>query len=313
MRKDILNKIHDGHQGIAKCRARIRDSVWWPGVSKDIEDLIKRCQVCLRETTNKHEPLMPSEYPERPWQKVAMDLFHLEKSWYLLLTDYYSRYPEIALLQSLKESEVIKHTKSIFARHGTPETACSDNGSQFGTLLTSAFTQFSKDWGFTHVTSSPKFPQSNGFVESAVKIIKRALKKSEDPYKALQSYRATPLSNGFSPAELLMGRRIQTSVPIATSKLYPKIPNRNVLLEREECRRSQQKQTYDRRHNTRELPELNIGDKVWVVDLRRTGVIKCKHKIPRSYIITDKREIRRNRFHLVPLPNEDGSSTVYEA
>ncbi|GAB6024378.1 hypothetical protein CHUAL_009544 [Chamberlinius hualienensis] len=61
--------------------------------------------------------------------------------------------------------------------------------------------ELAKSAEFTHCTSSPIFPQSKGFVEAAVKI-KEILWKVEDGYKAFQL--ATPLSNDFSPAELLL-------------------------------------------------------------------------------------------------------------
>ncbi|XP_014829957.1 PREDICTED: probable fructose-2,6-bisphosphatase TIGAR A, partial [Poecilia mexicana] len=62
-------------------------------------------------------------------------------------------------------------------------------------------------YDFRHVTSSPYFAQSNGEAERAVKMVKSLLKKNTDPYKALLAYRVTPLNQGPSPAELLMGRR----------------------------------------------------------------------------------------------------------
>ena len=312
MRQEILSKLHEGHLGIVKCRARARESVWWPGVSKEIEEYIKKCSNCVMESTNLHEPLIPSEFPKRPWQKVGMDLLYLERTWYLLVMDYYSRYPEIAKLSSLKEVEVILHLKSMFARHGTPELVYCDGGTHFAPLLTSTFSQFAKEWGFARAISSPKFPQSNGFAEAGVKLVKRCMKKSEDPYVALQSYRATPLENGFSPAELLMGRKLRTSVPMKSSLLNPKTPDPKDLAQKEEKRRNKQKTWYDRRHGVRDLKELTVGDKVWITDLRRTGIIKGKSGEPRSYIVdTEKRTVRRNRFHLIPFPDENESETLY--
>jgi len=38
MRHETLQKIHQGHQGIQRCRLRVKISVWWPGVSKDISN-----------------------------------------------------------------------------------------------------------------------------------------------------------------------------------------------------------------------------------------------------------------------------------
>ncbi|UYV70685.1 K02A2.6-like, partial [Cordylochernes scorpioides] len=122
LRKDILEKLHQGHFGINKCISRAKESVWWLGISQEIERMVSSCTKCLKERKPKHEPLMPSEFPIRPWQKVGMDLFYLNGRWYLIVCDYYSRYPEISLLQNLTAQEVISRLKSIFARHGTPET-----------------------------------------------------------------------------------------------------------------------------------------------------------------------------------------------
>ena len=74
MRPSILEKIHhEGHQGITKCRERAKQSVWWPGLSKQIEDLVESCDRCAKERVNQAEPMIPSDVPERPWQKVGSD------------------------------------------------------------------------------------------------------------------------------------------------------------------------------------------------------------------------------------------------
>ncbi|UYV77712.1 K02A2.6-like, partial [Cordylochernes scorpioides] len=78
MRKDVLNRIHAGHQGITKCRARAKDHVWWPGIAQEIQDMVKTCEKCIENQPLKHEPLIPNDFPEQPWQKVEMDLFHYE-------------------------------------------------------------------------------------------------------------------------------------------------------------------------------------------------------------------------------------------
>ena len=47
------------------------------------------------------------------------------------------------------------------------------------------------------------------------------LKKEQDPAKAPMSYPATPLENGYSPAEMLFGRKITTTVPVFPDHLKP--------------------------------------------------------------------------------------------
>lgn len=59
--------------------------------------------------------------------------------------------------------------QDMFACHGIPEEIMSNNGPQF---ISNDFNKFSKEWQFNHVTSSPRFPQSNGLAEAAVKTVK---------------------------------------------------------------------------------------------------------------------------------------------
>ena len=69
--------------------------------------------------------------PDEPWQKVATDLFHLDGKNYFLVIDYLSNYPEIALLSKMSAICVIKHMKSIYAKHGIPQIIYSDNGPSY--------------------------------------------------------------------------------------------------------------------------------------------------------------------------------------
>lgn len=260
--------------------------------------MIRKCIVCAEERSARHEPLIPSEFPERPWQKVGMDLFYDNGKWYMVVCDYYSRYPEVVTLQSLRGDEVVKHLKSIFARHGVPELVYSDNGTQFSPSTSSQFQEFARDYEFAHSTSSPIFPQSNGFAENSVKIVKKILKKNKDPFKALMEYRASPLSNGYSPAELLFGRKIRTVLPCLPSLLEPAAVDGSRIKQWEERRRDQQKGYYDRRHGAREK-NLEKGEKVWVRDRREWGVIIEKANAPRSYWVqTENGKYRRNSYDL---------------
>ena len=265
LQPDILQKLHNGHQGITKCRARARNSVWWPGISKDLETEVKKCTACCKAQMQVTEPLIPTQFPQLPWQRVGTDLFEHNASNYVLVVDYFSRYIEIAKLSSTDANTVVNHLKSIFARHGIPQVIISDNGPQYSAAV---FSKFAEDYGFVHMTSSPKYPQANGEAERVVRTIKSLLKKcsgkAEDPYLALMAYRATPLACGYSPAELLMGRAIRTTVPISSGKLTPAVPDLAILREQEKRTNDQQKNEFDCRHRARSLTPLNHGDRVWL-------------------------------------------------
>ena len=80
------------------------------------------------------------------------------------------------------------------------------------------FKSFAAEYGFKHVTSRPRYPQSIGTAERAVKTVRSMFEKNEDQYMALLILRSTPLENGFSPAELLMNRKVRTILPMTEAQ-----------------------------------------------------------------------------------------------
>ena len=128
MRKEILGRIHEGHFGISKCRERTNQSVWWPSISQEIKDIVSKCKYCIeKKPTQRKEPLFPLQLPDRPFQKVGVDLCKYNKECYLVTEDYYSRYLEILYLQQTTSQTVIGKLKTCFARYGIPNTEVIDN------------------------------------------------------------------------------------------------------------------------------------------------------------------------------------------
>ena len=189
----------------------------------------------------------------------------------------------------------------MFARHGIPEQVLSDNGPQFAAH---SFAQFAEEYGFTHITASPRYPQANGEVERAVKTVKELLKKSSDPYKTLLAYRSTAWESGLSPAELLMGRRIRTTVPTVPANLNPEWSFLDQFKNKDASLKARQKKNFDLRHSAKTLPTLVPGETVWISDQKQEATVMNKSGTPRSYIVeTQKRQVlRRNRRHLTPIP-----------
>ncbi|KAG1924658.1 protein NYNRIN-like [Pimephales promelas] len=223
---------------------------------------------------------------------------------YLLVVDYFSRYVEIELLSPTRSTDVVVYLKSIFSRHGICKVLRSDNGPQF---FGSHFKAFAAEYGFVHVTSSPKFPQSNGEAERAVQTMKNLLTKASDPYLALLAYRATPLQNGYSPAELLMGRHLRTTVPALPALLTPVLPDYNALEAKEREKRRNDAKYFNKRHGARNLEPLVPGEDVWITDSRVQGTVISAHTTPRSYIVqVPQGTLRRNRHHLVSLQTNGG-------
>ncbi len=277
------------------------------GISQHIAQIVQQCVECAKYATHNKEPLITTQLPEYPWQIVGTDLFEIDKTYYLLIVDYFSRYPEVFQLKSTTSTMVINVMKQVFSRHGIPEIVRSDNGPQYASL---EFAEFSSSYDFQHITSSPKYPQSNGEAERMVQTIKRMLKKPQEMYMALLSYRSTPLPwCGLSPAELCMGRRLRTSIPQATKQMMPEWQYLEEFREKNKEYKKTQKHNFDKRHRTRDLPEIPEGSQVWIKSEKQPieGTVLSSAGQPRSYVVdTPTGQLHRNRSHLKIIPQQSG-------
>ena len=260
-RPSTIKSLHESHIGVESTLRRARDIVYWPGITAALKDYLSKCPICNRYRPEQpKEPMIPHDVPRVPWEKVGVDLFELQKQEFLIAVDYYSGMFEVQDLQSTTATRVVTILKSWFARHGLPKVVVSDNGPPFGS---SAFQSFSEEWDFQHVTSSPRYPHSNGRVENAVKTCKSLLKKAkddkQDPLLALLEWRNTPTEGmDASPAQLFFSRRTRTRLPIAQQLLEP-----NVIDEvHRKIQRRKQKQKRNHERDARELPPLHRGDAI---------------------------------------------------
>ncbi|XP_053326251.1 uncharacterized protein K02A2.6-like [Spea bombifrons] len=250
LRKLMLEKIHEGHLGIEKCRKRAREVMFWPRMNQDISDIVASCDTCLKyHVCNAKEPLQPHPVPERPYQKVGVDLFTCNNTDFVIINDYHSLYPE-----------------------------------------------------------------SNGLIEKSVGIVKKLMQKSEESksefYKALLAYRSTPLACGYSPAQLLMGRRLRTNLPMKDDLLARRTGAQ--VKQFKENQKEKQKVYFDSR--VKSLPELHKGEKVRIKDKDNTWTQKGsidEQVQPRSYTIRTEegRIIRRNRRDILKEPEQKCSNT----
>ena len=309
LQRQTLQKIHTGHQGIQRCRLRAQSSVWWPGISQIIANMVQQCNTCAKHRSPRCEPMIPTPLPDYPWQMVSSDLFQLNGAHYLLVVDYFSRYPEAIKLRSTTSQHVIEALKNIFAHHGIPETVFSDNGPQYASR---EFVAFAKAYNFDHRTSSPHYAQSNGHAERAVKTVKKLLQEADDPHLVLLSYRATPFPwCQLSPAELLMGRPLRTNLHTDPVKLCPDWKYLSRFRQQNQEYKAKQKENFDARHRAQTLPQLPDDTDVWIT----TGTGPVRGRVvsstaaPRSYIVnTPTGDVRRNRSHLNPVPQSDGTT-----
>ena len=87
-------------------------------MSKALTEMVTNCPVCVKASAVHKEPLMPTPLPDYPWQVVGSDLFSLKGDQYLVVVDYFSRFPEVTKLSSTVSASIIAALRHLFARYG---------------------------------------------------------------------------------------------------------------------------------------------------------------------------------------------------
>ena len=212
LREEYLGKLHYGHLSARKIQENARQHLYWPGLDADVTDYVRRCQECIKKAHPPKEPLQAHDVPQQSWERIAMDHFHFNGKLYLLVCDYFSKFPFVFQTKSTSFATIEEHLQKLFSIEGTPKEIMSDNGPPFSSK---EFNSFLSGLGIRHTTSSPNYPQSNGFIERQIQTVLRLMEKANATgrnfQEALTSLRATPLSDGVpSPAEILHGRSLVT-------------------------------------------------------------------------------------------------------
>ena len=300
LRENYLQRLHEGHLSASKTITNARQHMFWPGIEADIKDYTRRCQVCIKRSRPAREPLQPHEIPDGPWQKLGMDFFDLKGKCYILICDYFSKFPFMFSCKtswaSLKDRLI-----DLFSNEGFPKEIISDNGSPFNSQ---EFADYLSSHGVKHTTSSPHYPQSNGFIERHIQTVKNLLYKAMDAgtrsfQEVLSELRATKIGNDLpSPAEILHGRSLITGEPVTVDHAKVKA----VLVGRQ-IKDSQQ---YNKSHRVKSQRTLVLGERCWGtgtnnewLDCYITGIDKEN----RCYWVVFEdtgRHLRRTRSHLRP-------------
>ena len=198
------------------------DNLYSGSTSTDIEELVQKCSLCQsQQNSTSSIQKYVSEVPPHPWHTIGSNLFYFRRIDFLVVVDYFSKYLLMRKIPNSTSSAVIKELGMIFSEFGRPQVFRSDNGPCYSSQ---EFRFFMQNWTIEHRTSSPHFPQSNGLAESMVKVSKNLIEKAvlqDLPWnQLLLDYRCTPISSEIpSPAEILLGRKLRSSISILSSQV----------------------------------------------------------------------------------------------
>ena len=135
LRESYLQHLHKGHFSASKVKDKdnARMHMFWPGIDADINDYTRGCQICIERSHSIRKPLQPHDIPDRPWQKIGMDYFDYKGKSYILICDYFFKFP---YMYQCKNSWAClsAHLIELFANERYPREIVSDNGSLLAAL-----------------------------------------------------------------------------------------------------------------------------------------------------------------------------------
>ena len=322
LRKEVLDNLHIGHQGVTSMILRAQSSLFWPGIQADIQRKRDSCISCMESApSNSALPPRPPVRPEYPFQSICIDYcFHAGHK-YGVMVDRFSNWP--CVWKASKKS-VVEWLTSFCARFGIPEEISSDGGPEF---TSGAMQELMKDFGINHRKSSAYHPHSNLRAELGVKDVKRMLRENVDSdgsinnsrmTAALLTYKNTPdRDTRMSPAEYVFGRKMNDMLPTGSTWTDSFGDDwKRTMAARELAVASRHERCHDKlSEHTKELPPLDVGDHVAVQNQHgnsplkwdRRGVIVSVEPYDKYAvkILGSGRLTYRNRQHLRKyLPQE---------
>ncbi|PIK45484.1 hypothetical protein BSL78_17652 [Apostichopus japonicus] len=164
----------------------------------------------------------------RNWHGSGRALTRTKKGnrYVLVVVDYATRYPEAIPIPNQEAETIAEELVKLFSRVGIPEEIVSDQGTNFTSKLMKEVCNLLE---IDHLKSSPYHPQTNGLVERFNGTLKSMLRafvtqqpESWDRYipYLLFAYREVPQSStGFSPFELLYGRKVKGPLDVLKEEI----------------------------------------------------------------------------------------------
>ena len=230
LRTQVLGTLHSAHQGVSSMVNRAEQTVFWPGITTDINRTRAMCRTCVRNAPSQPAGTpVPPPSPSYPFEMVVADYCHLNGLNFLIMACRYSGWLSAWYVGKgeFDADRLIEILREYFSTFSVPAEISSDMGPQF---KSSKFAQFLQRYGVHHRQSSSYFAHSNTRAEVAVKTGKRMIRdnigqdgKVTDKFvRAILQYRNTPLPDTrLSPAQIVFGRQMRDLLPTLNYKYEP--------------------------------------------------------------------------------------------
>lgn len=302
----ILDQFHSGknniHRGINETIRRIRQKYNWQGLTKDVEKFIKNCEICQKVKTyrkNLDSPLVITETPKTPFERINIDILEVpNRNYALTIRDELSKFSQAYPISDKSAKTVVSTLLVYFQHFGTPLRIHCDYGREFDNTL---MKDLCKLFDIKLTYSSVGHPQSNGSLERFHSTLLDMIRihKAENPdehpfnilpYAVIAYNNSTNKTHGFTPFELIFGHT--SNRPPETlynqeqliSKYVRDLNNRishyyKIARERTESQKQKAKERFDE-HVRHKTPDYQIGDKVYIKESQIKDKLQNKFNGP---------------------------------
>jgi hypothetical protein len=182
MRRPLVQEQHSlpahGHQGVTRTFDRISRHFYFPGMRKQVETVVRECDICSKSKSNRHAPygqLKSPPVPTRAWKSIALDFIiklppskdpmtGTEYDSILVITERLTKYGYFIPYWEASSAEALAHTflRVIIANHGLPEEIISDRDKLFTSKFWKSLMAL---LGANHKLSTAFHPQTDGQTE----------------------------------------------------------------------------------------------------------------------------------------------------
>ncbi|WUR04686.1 endonuclease [Vairimorpha necatrix] len=242
-RPKLIEKYHElkGHRSMISVYYEMKSKYYWPGMKKDIEAELSKCEVCQINNRKKSGGCVfvaTSRYLE----KVAFDLieYREEKKYIVVAIDYFTRRVWDRVIDAKTGEKIVEWVKEMCVQGKKPEEIITDNGKEF---VNEGFRQLCKDLSIEHRKVSIEAHRSNGRVERVIGTLRKSIAKIEGKtfeervMKSIEIYNLSYHSGiKYTPVEAVQGTTGKIMIENGPEGTYAK---RFVARKREKFYRNQ--------------------------------------------------------------------------
>lgn len=238
----LMKEMHDnplgGHLGMNRTMERIKQFKSWTNMKQDIEDYIRKCEICQKNKITQRKTKMPLEITTTPdvvFEKCALDIVGpltetLNGNRYLLtFQDELSKYTLATPLRTQDAETVAKaFVQEVILKFGIPQVVLTDQGSNF---MSEVFRNMCKLLKIKKINTTAYHPETNGALERTHRVLVEYLRcfilddqtdwDSWIPYAIFVFNTTTHTSTKFMPHEMMFGRL--PNIPGCLQKQAPEV------------------------------------------------------------------------------------------